>query len=631
MKPGRSVERAFTIRNTGNGALQFTITEGTACDAPADLDWLSVNTTSGTVAPGGAAQIRATLNSTGKSPGRLTGTLCVASNDPARPAIAVTVTLVVLDLPTMAVPESVTVSQPSGTITGTRISIRNTGTAPLTWSIGEAPAQPSAALSSLDPGRQDLLRDGVLLVPNTAVPGVAAFDPQTGNLIDPAFITYPQSLGTTTHIILNAAQDGFLISSQTENVVYSFGLDGTFQGVFAPIGGENTAIMGNIRGMAISPWGTLLVTSATGNKVVEFDAGGNFLRDFITSGAGGVSGPWYIVFRETDLLLAASSGNIYRYDHNGQPLSVWNGDINFPQQMYRLGNGNVLTAAFSTPAGVWELDPNGALIGRYTGVASNRGVFPLPNGNVLTTSSGGVHEIDRGSALVSTKLSSTGVRMISEIERNQPCDEPADVPWLRVSTSEGTTAPGGSSDVTVIVDSRGLAAGVHEAHLCVAGNDPDAPLVGVPVSVTVTGQTCDRTITGDHVGVLRVASGLTCLAYGSTVTGATMVAAGASLHANGSHITGAVAANGAVGIELSGTVVVGAFALSGGTGVISLTGNRFTGAISLSGNNTGSTPILISGNQIVGALACNGNQPPPVNGGVPNTVTGVSSGQCRGL
>ncbi|HZM74327.1 MAG TPA: S8 family serine peptidase [Candidatus Limnocylindrales bacterium] len=630
-KPGRSVERVVTIRNTGNGSLQFNIFEGTSCDSPSDLDWLSVSPSSGTVAPGGSAQIRATLNSTGKSPGRLTGNLCVASNDPGRPVIAVAVTLVVLDLPTMALPESVTVTQPAGTITGTRMSIRNTGTAPLTWSIGEAPAPASTPASTLDPKRRALLRDGVLLVPNTALPGVAAFDPQTGNLVDPAFITYPQGLGTTTHIILNAAQDGFLVSSQTENVVYSFDLDGTFKGVLAPIGGENTAIMGNIRGMAISPWGTLLVTSATGNKVVEFDAAGNFLRDFITSGSGGISGPWFIVFRETDLLVAASSGNIYRYDHSGQPLSVWNGEINFPQQMYRQDNGNVLAAAFSSPAGVWEFDPNGGQIARYTGVSSNRGVFPLPNGNILTTNSGGVHEIDRGSALVATKLSSTGVRMISEIERNQPCDEPADVPWLRVSTSEGTTAAGGSSEVTVIVDSRGLTAGVHEAHLCVSSNDPDAPLVGVPVSVTVTGQTCDRTITGDHAGVLRVTSGLTCLAYGSTVSGAVLVSSGASLHGNGAAIEAAMLTDGAGGIDLTGSTVEGAILLRNGTGNLSLIGNRIIGSLSLSGNNTGSTPILLSGNTIVGALMCTGNQPPPVNGGVPNTVTGVASGQCSGL
>ena len=109
-------------------------------------------------------------------------------------------------------------------------------------------------------------------------------------------------------------------------------------------------------------------------------------------------------------------------------------------------NGNVLAAAFSTPAGVWELDQNGALVGRYTGVASNRGAFPLGNGNILTTNSGGVHEIDRGSALIETELASTGVRMISEIERFRPCDEPGAVPWLSVSETSGTTPAGGSRD-----------------------------------------------------------------------------------------------------------------------------------------------------------------------------------------
>ena len=525
-KPGRTATRGVSIRNQGNGALEWSLSGATGCDTPANLSWLTVTQESGTLPPGGSTQVRITLDSTGQSPGRLTATLCVASNDPANPIVRVTVTLIVLDLPTMVLPPQLAVTQPAGTVTGTRLTIGNTGTSALKWNVGEAPV---GKLSNVDSRRADLLRDGVLLVPNTAIPGVAAFDPQTGDLLDPAFITYPESLGTTTHIILNAAQDGFLVSSQSENVVHAFDLNGEYQGIFAPIGGADTSIMGNIRGMTISPRGTLLVTSATGNKVVEFDADGELLGDFITSGAGGMNGPWYLVYRETDLLVAASSGNIYRFDHAGQPLSVWNGDINFPQQLYRQANGNVLAAAFSTPAGIWELDPSGAQVGRYTGVASNRGVYPLGNGNILTSNSGGVHEIDRGSALVETKLSSTGVRMISEIERTQPCDEPGDVAWLRVSPESGSTAAGATSNVTVLVDSTGLAPGVHEAHLCVSSNDPDSPLIGVPVAVTVTDQTCSRTITGNHLGPVSVSSGLTCFAHGSTVTGPVSVAAGASL------------------------------------------------------------------------------------------------------
>jgi hypothetical protein len=631
-KPGRTATRGVTIRNQGNGPLEWELAGGTGCNLPADVPWLSADQDSGTLAPNGSTQVRITLDSTGLSPGTLAATLCVDSNDPAKPRITVSVTLTVLDLPTMVVTPELAVTQPAGTVTGTRMTIGNTGTAPLEWTLGEAPVVTNgAALAAVDPERRELLRNGVLLVPNTGVPGVAAFDPETGDLIDPAFITYPESLGTTTHIILNAAQDGFLVSSQSQNVVHAFDLNGEYQGVFAPIGGADTSIMGNIRGMTISPTGTLLVTSATGNKVVEFDANGEHLGDFITAGAGGISGPWYLLFRETDLLLAASGGNIYRFDHNGQPLSVWNADINFPQQLYREANGNVLAAAFSSPAGVWNLDPDGGLIARYSAVSLNRGAYPLGNGNILTSNSSGVHEIDRGTTLIETKLSGSGVRMISEIERSQPCDEPGDVPWLSMSTESGITPAGGSSDVTVLVDSTGLSAGVHEAHVCVSGNDPDSPSVGVPVTVTVTDQTCDRTITGSHDEAVVVSSGLTCLAHGSAVSAPVTVAAGASLFAWGSTVDGPVFADGAARVEMSWSTVVGPVFLGNATTKVSLVSNHITGRVSLVDNVTGTTPIVVSGNTVVGPLACSGNQPPPTNDGQPNTVSGPKSGQCSGL
>ncbi len=66
------------------------------------------------------------------------------------------------------------------------------------------------------------------------------------------------------------------------------------------------------------------------------------------------------------------------------------------------------------------------------------------------------------------------------------CIDPADVPWLAVAPSSGTTEPGGATDVTVTLDSNGLSAGTYEAFLCVESNDPDMPLVTVPVTMEVT-------------------------------------------------------------------------------------------------------------------------------------------------
>ena len=65
------------------------------------------------------------------------------------------------------------------------------------------------------------------------------------------------------------------------------------------------------------------------------------------------------------------------------------------------------------------------------------------------------------------------------------CDNPADVPWLSVAPTAGSSPSGGSSPVTVGFNSTGLAVGTYNATLCVTSNDPQTPLVEVPVSLTV--------------------------------------------------------------------------------------------------------------------------------------------------
>lgn len=58
--------------------------------------------------------------------------------------------------------------------------------------------------------------------------------------------------------------------------------------------------------------------------------------------------------------------------------------------------------------------------------------------------------------------------------------------WLSVDPDSGTTAPDGSTEVTVAFDSAGLATGDYTAELCVESNDPVAPVVTVPVTLTVS-------------------------------------------------------------------------------------------------------------------------------------------------
>ncbi|MPZ26332.1 MAG: S8 family serine peptidase [Micromonosporaceae bacterium] len=644
-KPDRVAQPRLAIGNAGTGDLTWQLGSGDGCTDPDAVEWLDVAPRSGTVAPGGVDRLAVTLDSTGQPPGVLTATLCLDSNDPSAPLTTVPVTLTVQDLPTITVtPEALAVVQPGGTVTGTTVTIGNSGTAPLDWSIAEA-ADPEAAVADVDPGRLALLRQGVLLVPDTVGDRVLAFDPVTGDLIDPDFIPFREeaNLATPGHVILNAEQDGFLLSDQFRHEIHAYDLNGQWQGVFAPAGGADTSVAQNIRGIAISPAGTLLATVASGpnaHAIAEFDAEGNYLGNFIDNGAGGMAGPWDILFRDSDILIAAvASSAIHSFGLDGTPGPVFHDDVPFPQQLHETATGNILVGQFSgtTTAGVWELDGAGNLLDIYP-LRSGRGVYELPNGNILASSgggasTGGVHELTRDNLVVDTKFQGAGARLITPVQLDRPCDTPGEVPWLAVEPASGTTPAGGSSEVTVLVDSADLAPGEHTAHLCVTSNDPDAPVVSVPVTVTVTEPACDRTVTGTgtHLGPLVVSGGLTCLAYGAEVTGPVSVRTGGSLFASGASVDGPISATGADVVELHGSELTGAVSVHAATGRVLLAGNQLTGLVSLVSNSTGAEPIMVSGNRMTGVLSCVANQPPPVDNGVPNTVVGVAFGQCAGL
>lgn len=61
-----------------------------------------------------------------------------------------------------------------------------------------------------------------------------------------------------------------------------------------------------------------------------------------------------------------------------------------------------------------------------------------------------------------------------------------DIPWLSGAPITGTTAPGAGTAVSVTLDSTGLAPAAYAGVLCVINDDPDTPVAGVPVTLTVT-------------------------------------------------------------------------------------------------------------------------------------------------
>jgi hypothetical protein len=251
---------------------------------------------------------------------------------------------------------------------------------------------------------------------------VMAFDPVTGDLLDADLIPADAAhLSVPKNAILNAAGDAILVADQIEDVVQQYSLTGAYVGVFAPAGGADPAILDNILGIALKPNGNLLVTVDSGtnmDSVAEFDASGVYQGNFIAAGSGGLDGP-FDVFRRpgSDWLVSSiNDDSLKRYDEStGAFIASLASIDNFPQQIALAANNNILVANFGgTQAGVVELTPAGTLVDVHLAPAtgSHRGVYELPNQNLLVATSTGVYEIDRDSNLVDTKIMSVSAHYI---------------------------------------------------------------------------------------------------------------------------------------------------------------------------------------------------------------------------
>jgi hypothetical protein len=84
---------------------------------------------------------------------------------------------------------------------------------------------------------------GLLLIPDALNDRVMAFDPTTGDLVDPNFIPAdPTHLQLPSDVILSPSGNSLLISDTTADVVFEYDLLGNFVGIFAPAGGPDLNI-----------------------------------------------------------------------------------------------------------------------------------------------------------------------------------------------------------------------------------------------------------------------------------------------------------------------------------------------------------------------------------------------------
>ena len=274
-------------------------------------------------------------------------------------------------------------------------------------------------------GKSLLSGNGLLLIPDCTNGRVMGFDPQTGNLLDAGVIPSDSHLEKPIHAVLSAGGNSILVSDFALSVVYEFDFDGNYLGIFAPSGGANSDIFKDPFGIMIDPNGHLLVTNtegANGDSVAEFGASGVLVKYFVDHVSGGLDHPHSIIFRtgQSDFLVSGnSSWAIHRYDIDGNSLGELATIEEKPEQIALAANGNVLVANYDgTQEGIVELTSTGTLVGVYNppGVGGCRGVYELPNGNILTTNQNGVYEIGRSGNLVETKLEGVDARYIQFVK-----------------------------------------------------------------------------------------------------------------------------------------------------------------------------------------------------------------------
>ena len=67
------------------------------------------------------------------------------------------------------------------------------------------------------------------------------------------------------------------------------------------------------------------------------------------------------------------------------------------------------------------------------------------------------------------------------------CTTPTDIPWVSLSSNNGSTNPNGGTPIDVSFDATGLSSGSYSGTLCINSNDPVTPLVTIPLTLTVSG------------------------------------------------------------------------------------------------------------------------------------------------
>jgi DNA-binding beta-propeller fold protein YncE len=211
---------------------------------------------------------------------------------------------------------------------------------------------------------------------------------------------------TSSGVQVPAAQDliiapgpRVLVTSATANKVLAFdALSGAYLGDFIPAGSGG---LNYPAGLVIGPNGNLFVCSRSGNSVLRFDGqSGAFLGAFVPAGSGGLNIPFGLTFGPNGNLFVTSGGNqVLEFDGDGGAFirvfvgSGNNGGMSSARGILFKPDGHLLVASYATDSILQFDGTTGAFLGKWNSGGTGGALFldgPWglrlgPTGNVFAT------------------------------------------------------------------------------------------------------------------------------------------------------------------------------------------------------------------------------------------------------
>ncbi len=389
------------------------------------IPWLDEAPTSGSVAPFTCTFVDVSFNSAGLIPGLYTGELDVNSNDPDTPVVPVDVALNVVESPDIAVdPTSLTADLPPDQQQSQDLNVCNVGQSPLDWTLTEALGMKVNSVTTVQAGAKPSHPVTLALDAND-IAGPTGPAPKTPNA-DVALVLDDGS--RDNDIGIGGLQEFIWVNRFTPNASdFPFQVNEVWI-YFSSLGLVNVGDSIKI----------VFYENTTGG----FDPapGSNYLGGYLTTVQA--LDTWNVYTLPTPVGFSGPTGDAI--------IGVIGLEV--PGSSYWPASIDQTTTQQRSWAGWWN-------------------VMPPPDPPLLPPDASWIliDDFFPGNWMVRA-YGTTGDDVL---------------PWLSEVPTEGTVQPGDCAIVNVTFDSTGLGYGTYSGFLDIASNDPDEPIVDVPVTLNV--------------------------------------------------------------------------------------------------------------------------------------------------